>query len=200
MNELRPSHLLTQSIGLIEFDALINEQHESTLTLSENPVENGSPIIDHFYPDPQKLTLTVGQNLDGFVIGELPEDDQADGTRLADFYFILKQAQLSGELFEVGTGIELYQNMIIRGLSTIRDKTQVTILQVVISMQEVRRVSATPTDRFAEQYSEQVGVRERASEVVPRGQVSETDITNTIEQEQLDRSLLKSGILRFFPG
>ena len=199
MNELRPSHLLTQSIGLIEFDALINEQHESTLTLSENPVENGSPIIDHFYPDPQKLTLTVGQNLDGFVIGELPEDDQADGTRLADFYFILKQAQLSGELFEVGTGIELYQNMIIRGLSTIRDKTQVTILQVVISMQEVRRVSATPTDRFAEQYSEQVGVRERASEVVPRGQVSETDITNTIEQEQLDRSLLKSGILRFFP-
>lgn len=36
-----------RSIGEITFDAISNEDHQSELTITENPVESGALIADH---------------------------------------------------------------------------------------------------------------------------------------------------------
>lgn len=47
-----------RSIGEITFDAVSNEDHQSELAITENPVESGALIADHAVVKPKQVTIT----------------------------------------------------------------------------------------------------------------------------------------------
>ena len=193
MNELRATHLFAQSIGSIEFDSLLSEQHESTLAITEYPVESGAPIADHAYRENDRLTLTIGHSLTRLEGVSEPDDI----FRLVELYDALKTAQRNAELLEVGTGIFQYENLLIQNIATVRDANNVTIMQVVVALREIRVVNVNQIDRFVERYAEAGGIRARASTNVPRGSVAVEDIQNTQEQIDLDTSVAQDLFNRF---
>lgn len=183
---IQPGHLFTKRIGLIEFDTLISEVHGAALVLTEYPVETGAPITDHSYRTNDTLVLTVGHSIVPFVATNFEETDKQ---RLVAFFEALKAALASAELFEVGTGIELYENMVITGLTTTRDKTSATILQIVITMREVQIVNVNDFDKFRQRYALFGGVFDRASRAIQQGSTATTNITGTPEETDTLKSM-----------
>lgn len=47
-----------RSIGEITFDVTSSEDHQSELTITENPVESGAQIADHAVVQPKQVTIT----------------------------------------------------------------------------------------------------------------------------------------------
>ena len=51
-------NLVSRSVGSFKLDVTTAEVHESTLTITENPVESGANIADHAILSPRALTIT----------------------------------------------------------------------------------------------------------------------------------------------
>jgi len=45
------------SLGVIDFDATLSEQHTVSVSATQHPIENGSTLTDHVRPNPDALTL-----------------------------------------------------------------------------------------------------------------------------------------------
>lgn len=50
--------LSSRSIGLFRLDVTTSEVHESTLTITENPVESGANIAEHAFLNPREITIS----------------------------------------------------------------------------------------------------------------------------------------------
>ncbi|CAQ85188.1 MULTISPECIES: phage baseplate protein [Photorhabdus] len=50
--------VITRSIGEFQFDCVTVENHESSLRITENPVESGAAIADHAILEPKEITIT----------------------------------------------------------------------------------------------------------------------------------------------
>lgn len=46
------------SIGEIRLDVTQSEEHESDLTITENPIESGAKVVDHAYLNPKTITIS----------------------------------------------------------------------------------------------------------------------------------------------
>lgn len=62
----RRATVVTRSIGEFELDAVTVEGHESSMRLTENPVESGADIADHAILEPKEITVT------GVMVGYEP--------------------------------------------------------------------------------------------------------------------------------
>lgn len=62
----RRATVVTRSIGEFELDAVTVEGHESSMRLTENPVESGADIADHAILEPKEITAT------GVMVGYEP--------------------------------------------------------------------------------------------------------------------------------
>ena len=60
-------NLVSRSIGTFKLDVTTSEVHESTLNITENPVESGANIADHAILNPRELTIT------GTMVGYEPK-------------------------------------------------------------------------------------------------------------------------------
>ena len=191
MNELKPAHLFAQSIGLIEFDAIFNEQHASSLVITEHPVESGAPIADHSYKSNDTLILTIGHGI--VVLSDSDKDTpipDVEVDRLSQLYGTLQSSMSVGELFEIGTAIRHYENMVIQDLATTRDKRSATVLNVVVTLREVQLASVNQIDTFARKYSTLAGIQSRASGKVDRSNVSTVEVEpGSVEENELNRSV-----------
>lgn len=65
-NTSRRATVVTRSIGEFELDAVTVEGHESSMRLTENPVESGADIADHAILEPKEITVT------GVMVGYEP--------------------------------------------------------------------------------------------------------------------------------
>lgn len=188
MINLQPIHLFTQNLGAVEWDALISEQHESTEAFTEYPVESGTPINDHHYKQNDVLTLTVAHGAAPFKSAFQATTDIS--VRMGFLWEQLRTAQRNGELFEVGTALELYTNMAIVSLSSTRDRQSTTISNIVIGLREVIVIDINETDRFNDRFAEAGGVRNRASTTSNQGNQTTEDISGTAEEADVNQSLL----------
>ena len=119
--------LFSGLIGPIPVAAILKESHRSTLGITENPIETGSKVTDHAYVEPKKLTL-----------------DFADGNAAAT-YNALVRFQESRVPFTWVSGLFVYTNMLIKGLSADRDSSMSRILKGQAELQEVIIVSTAYT-------------------------------------------------------
>jgi hypothetical protein len=134
-----PIAVIPRTLGPLSLDVVVRELHESTLTITQNPVEFGADITDHAYVEPKRLRF------DAVMAG-----NAADPTLVAASYQALVRLQESREPFDVQTGLDIYRNMLIERIEVDRDKDNSRILLFRADLTEVILVDTESTQSGAD--------------------------------------------------
>jgi len=133
-----------RTIGSIELDTVLIEDHDNSVIITKNPVEAGVDITDHAIVEPKILFVrgavtdtplraaAFGQLVDS-VTGLFGTSTSSNITRSKNAYELLLELMEQREPFEVATGLKLYSNMLMTSLKTSQDKdtSQIVFLDMV---------------------------------------------------------------------
>jgi hypothetical protein len=157
------------------FDAYFNINHESTLSITEHPVQTGVNISDHAFMQPNILSFEIGMS---DVMKDVSDSKfQAfsnDATRSINAYKILRQLQLDRVPINVYTKLWNYTNMLIETISAPDSNETAYALKASVTLKELPVATVTT-----------VKISERPQK---------TDITNEGDQkaQPADESILSS--------
>lgn len=127
---------IIRSIGGLVFDAVIEEQHDSSLEVTENPVETGVVVADHAYMKPQRVTITAG--VSDTPLRALVRDPYLSGvSRHREAFRLMQELQARAEPFDVQTGLKLYTNMVCTSLRVQQSKDNANALMFQAELREV---------------------------------------------------------------
>lgn len=127
---------IIRSLGGLVFDAVFEERHESTLEVTDNPVETGVTVSDHAYMAPLRATITAG--VSDTPLKEIPDDKFGQGLkRSSEAFRLLQELQAKAEPFDVQTGLKLYTNMVCTRVSTQQTKDSANVLEFTAELREV---------------------------------------------------------------
>ncbi|MFV8874749.1 phage baseplate protein [Serratia fonticola] len=147
-------------IGIIVPSVAISEKHMDATEVTEHPVEIGAPVSDHAYDRPAEVTMELGFAGGGSLIDGVDTTSIFDvstglslGTSPADVYQQLLELKKKKEPFAVTTGKRQYQNMLIRAIEVLTDKTSENVLMVTLTLRELlitetEKVSTTPAEKM----------------------------------------------------
>ena len=107
------------TIGPVFIDCVISERPESTLEITEVPVESGVRITDHAVVVPKRVTLDIANH------------------NAAESFRALVEFQERREPFTLVTGLSVFNSMLIKSISTERDASFSTVLRAKIELQEI---------------------------------------------------------------
>ncbi len=133
---------LDTSIGKFIFDAYMSINHESTLSITSHPVQNGANMSDHAYMEAQELTFEVGMS---DVMHDISGFDSftGDNSRSISAYKTLRKLQENRIPFKIVTRLWTYENMLIENISVPDDKTTAHGLKATVSLKEVLVANVT---------------------------------------------------------
>lgn len=163
------------SQGNYLFDAYFNINHESTLSITEHPVQTGANISDHAFMQPNVLSFEVGMS---DVMQDVSDGKYQtfsnDATRSINAYKILRQLQSDRVPINVYTKLWNYTNMLIETLSAPDSNQTAYALKASVTLKELLVATVTT-----------VKISERPQK---------TDITNEGDQkaQPADESILSS--------
>jgi len=107
------------------FDSVISEKHRFSIEITKNPVETGVSLTDHAYVNQVPLTLEVAVSDTPFVVKDqygnvVPFNPQAiyftgpNVRRTVNAWQAILDKAESFAVFDVQTGLRLYQNMMFK--------------------------------------------------------------------------------------
>lgn len=115
-----------RSIGGIPARVTIEESGRDEVTVTQHPVEQGAPIADHAYKQPNEVTIRCGWNLqDGDLSAE------------SGVYGIILGLQAAFIPFDLVTGKRLYHNMLIVSVVSTTDSNSEYALLLTLTCREV---------------------------------------------------------------
>jgi hypothetical protein len=120
--------------GTIVGDSVIEERYDDESIITENPVETGSVSNDHAYDLPQELDVT-------YVWSAASPQGNGQLSFLNGMYTQFLALKTGKVLLTVSTGRRLYQNMLIKAISTISDRDTENILNLRLSLRQLILVS-----------------------------------------------------------
>lgn len=131
-------------IGTVSIDVSPNQSHRFPTRITENPVEDGSVMSDHVVLLP--LTVEIeGRITDASTT--LSEGFRAEGTA-KDGWRELVRLQKQREPFQVVTGLETYENMLLEEVIAMRTPEDGQSVKFAAILREVQIVGRnTPTNR-----------------------------------------------------
>jgi hypothetical protein len=134
LNLLSPILFSTRSIGGFVADCTLEEDHEDTIEISDHPVERGAEITDHAYKRPPSVVITVGYSNSSLLALGNP------------FYVnLVYQAfldlQESLEPIIIFTGKRVYEDMLIKRISTKTDEKTANSMILTVECRNVQLVS-----------------------------------------------------------
>lgn len=146
--------LSNKRISDILINVLVSETHNDTVKVSDHPVQRGSPISDHAYVEPRKVSLECAWSnaderaLQGFAVAA---NDKVNGAPTSaqyvdSVYARLLALQESREPFELVTGRRRYTNMLIESLSVKHERGSAGAIRINIGLREVRVVNVSESD------------------------------------------------------
>jgi hypothetical protein len=147
-------------IGIIVPSVVISEKHMDALEVTEHPVEIGAPVSDHAYDRPSEVTMELGFAGGGSLLDDIDTTQVFNvdtglslGTSPADVYQQLLELQKSKVPFSVTTGKRQYQNMLVRAIEVLTDKTSENVLMATLTLRELlitetQKVSTTPAENM----------------------------------------------------
>ena len=128
--------IVYRSIGDLVFDAVFEEAHSADLEITDNPVEEGVLISDHAYMMPLQLIITAGVS-DILLPSGNPDYGASGSGRPQTAYEALRDLQEAREPFDVQTGLQVYENMLIKQIRTTQNKHNPDVLTFVAYLREV---------------------------------------------------------------
>lgn len=121
-------------IGFVVPDVVIEESGKDELTITQHPVEKGSPISDHAFKNPVRVDMQCGFS-----------DSRGGVGWSREAYEALLELQYMREPFSVTTGKRTYSNMLVRGIAASTDQRTEHALMATVSLEEVIIVSTSST-------------------------------------------------------
>ena len=145
--------LLTKATNIdgIFFDAILNSSHESTLTVTKHPVQNGSNVSDHAILNPPRLSLSVAVSDAMAQYG--PAYKGAGGTKSVKAYQTLRDLQAQRIPLKVWTKLQTYENMVITSVTADDDYTTAYALRANIELEQILVVNVSETKVSARQWT-----------------------------------------------
>jgi hypothetical protein len=124
------------SFTIFNFDVTTSEQHKHSVDWTKNPVETGLEVTDNAVVQPDELTLS-GVISDTPLGLTVPLPDRAQSSY--DTLLRLKDQKL---LVTVVTGIKVYQDMGISGVTLQRDPKNGQAIRPTVTFRKIRIVNS----------------------------------------------------------
>ena len=153
------------------FDGFLKVSHQRNLTITKNPVETGSDVVDHSYLEPAQVTMEilVSDVHESLVPGQFNQLT----FRHTSAWAVLKTIQESRIPVDIFTKLGYYKNMLIQSISAEDDKTTFRALRATVQLVEIP-VARVKTVKIS-----------KASQTTNDSQMAQ------IEADNVDRSILK---------
>jgi hypothetical protein len=137
---LSPILFSRRSIGGFVANATLEEDHHDEIEISDHPVEQGGNITDNAYKRPASVTITVGYTNSSLAAFGNPFYVQ-------QVYAAFRDLQESLEPFEISTGKRIYDDMLIKRLSTKTDEKTANSMILIVECREIQIVSTETVSR-----------------------------------------------------
>ena len=138
------------NIGGYFFDGYMNLAVNSSLEITQHPVESGSAISDHSYMKPREISMTIlmSDAHESLVAGQFEEG----WSRSTAAWRVLEKIQSERLTVSVLTRVGLYQNMLIQSLTANDTDIQLFGLRADVTLVElpvarVRTVEISAADQ-----------------------------------------------------
>jgi len=121
------------SVGGYYFDAVLKLDHNSKITMTGHPVEEGANITDHSFVEPKSLSIVIGMSdaatyLDSSFSGE---------NRSVSAFEKLQELQEARQRLTIQTRLKTYKNMLIETMTVPDDFKTMFGLRVTIGLREI---------------------------------------------------------------
>ena len=146
-----------RTIGSVQLDSVLLEEHEGFVSITKNPVESGADITDHAIVQPDILSIkglvtdsplglaALGQIIDS-ITNLFGTSTSSNLTRSQQAYRALEVLKNNAEPIDVTTRLKTYSNMMITSLSTSQDKDTSQIVILDITLEEIIITESSTTD------------------------------------------------------
>lgn len=138
---------LTWSLGGMYFDAWLYLAHNSSLTITQHPVETGAAITDHSYVNPRRWTFNVGMT---DVIGN-PNGSAPAISRSVNAYNQLVAMQASRQPLQLVSKYGVFNNILVADVSAADNyqtkyagRFTITLQEIIMVKNQITKVSANP--------------------------------------------------------
>jgi len=129
--------LLGPTSTQIQLDAIISETHDSTISITDNPVETGTIYTDNAIVDPKKYSFTaVVSNVKNST--GIPLGGSKASLSLRATYQDLVLLQQTVTPFDIVTPLFTYVNMAFINLTATQDKNSANVLIVTADFRQIQ--------------------------------------------------------------
>lgn len=118
------------------FDAIFGQEDTSRLSITSYPVQDGTPITDHAYKEPEDVSMIV--NISDIKLPSYDDSFANVNSRAETAKAELKRWQNEVLLLTVQTKFEVFKNMILVGISTSIDKRNGNVLKSSLTFKRIR--------------------------------------------------------------
>lgn len=134
MEEVMKTYFDTGTEKLI-FDAIFSTQHDTSLSITEHPVQSGASISDHAYEEAAKLTFDIGMSdvMQSYIPGQFSDNS----SRSISAYAKLRELQTLRLPLSVVTKLDSYSNMLVETISTVEDNKTTYGLRATVTLKQV---------------------------------------------------------------
>ncbi len=128
-------------LGQFVFDAFFNIQHDTSLKITEHPIQTGADVSDHAYMEAKQLTFDIGMSdvMDSVIDGQFSDNN----SRSVSAYNVLRKLQEQKLPVNVTTRLGVYNNMLIETISSGDDCKTANGLRATVTMKEIFVVEVT---------------------------------------------------------
>jgi hypothetical protein len=175
---------LTWSLGGMFFDAWLYLAHNTSLTITQHPVETGAAITDHSYVNPNRFSFTVGMT-DVVPNPQVTGDSQS---RSVNAYRKLVEMQKSREPLPLVSKYGVFFNILIVDVAAADNfqtkyggRFTITLQEVIMVGNQLTKVSANP----------------QATEQTNRGQVSAQPLTEEVKRAAINAGMSLNELIKF---
>lgn len=140
MEEIIKTYFDTGNEKLI-FDAIFSTQHDTSLNITEHPIQTGADITDHAYEESARLTFDIGMSdvMQSFISGQFADNN----SRSVSAYKKLRELQKQRLPITVVTRLGTYNNMMVETISTTDDNKTTYGLRATVTLKEIFVVNVT---------------------------------------------------------
>lgn len=126
------------------FDGPMEIDHEQQSVLTLNPIQTGSPVADHAYLTPARVTarLMMSDSMQSYNVGQFADG----GSRSVSAWQLLKSFQASRTFLSISTRLSQYDNMLITSMSAVEDKDTRFAGKFTVTFTQILTASIAVTD------------------------------------------------------